>query len=47
MTARGPLAAPAKAAIMKAQAVQAKAGVLPAQSPAGGGPPLAQQVQGA
>lgn len=42
-------AAPAQAAIMKAQAAQAKAGAPgpgPAQSPAGGGPPLAQQVGG-
>jgi hypothetical protein len=40
-------AAPAQAAMMKAQAAQAKAGLVPpAQAPAQGGPPLAQQVQG-
>lgn len=39
-------AAPARAAMMKAQAAAAKAGVAPApaQSPAQGGPPLAEQV---
>jgi hypothetical protein len=41
-------AAPAKAAIIKAQAVAAKAGMTPpGQAPAQGGPPLQQQVQGA
>ncbi len=40
-------AAPAKAAMMKAQAVQAKAGLVPpAQAPAGPGAPLAAQLQG-
>jgi hypothetical protein len=40
-------AAPAKAALAKAAAVQAKAGILPpGQSPASGGPPLAQQLAG-
>lgn len=40
-------AAPAQAAIMKAQAVQAKAGIPPGQQPAGPGQPLAGQLQGA
>jgi hypothetical protein len=41
-------AAPAAAAMMKAQAAAAKAGMVPpGQQPATGGPPLAQQVQGA
>lgn len=43
--------APAQAAMMKAQAVQAKAGIgqqppAPGQMPASGGPPLAQQLGG-
>jgi hypothetical protein len=41
-------AMPAEAAMMKAQAVAAKAGTVPpGQQPAAGGPPLAQQLQGA
>lgn len=41
-------AMPAEAAMMKAQAVAAKSGMVPpGQAPAAGGPPLAQQVQGA
>jgi hypothetical protein len=41
-------AAPAQAAMMKAQAVQAKAGLVPpAQAPAAPGAPLPQQLQGA
>lgn len=38
--------APAKAAMMKAAAVQAKAGLPPGQLPAEGGAPLAQQLGG-
>ena len=37
-------ALPAQAAIMKAQAVQAKAGIGPGQAPAQGGQPLQQQL---
>lgn len=41
-------AMPAQAAMMKAQAVAAKAGTVPpGQQPAEGGPPLQQQIQGA
>lgn len=41
-------ALPAEAAMMKAQAAAAKAGTVPpAQAPAQGGAPLAQQIQGA
>lgn len=41
-------AMPAEAAMMKAQAAAAKSGMVPpGQQPAAGGPPLAQQVQGA
>lgn len=39
-------AAPAQAAMMKAKAAQAQAGVAPGQMPATGGPPLAEQVTG-
>ena len=38
------VALPAQAAIMKAQAVQAKAGIGPGQAPAQGGQPLQQQL---